>query len=66
MSILKTKNHSSAKLQNLKKTLTNPTKIISMNVLVEGNLHKKFKIKSAMNGVTMTDVVLEAIREYVK
>lgn len=66
MSILKAKNASNPRVNNVKKTLSNSKTLVPLNVMMDSELHKKFKIKTINADITMTDFVLEAIKEYVK
>jgi hypothetical protein len=66
MSILKTKSVSNSRIANLKKNLLDPKNLITMNILLDKEIHHKFKVKAAMNGVTMTDVITLAIEDYIK
>jgi hypothetical protein len=64
MAILKTKKHSSNKIDRMKKGLINPKNVTPLNLLIDSKLHTQFKIKTINNGTSMTEVLVEAIREY--
>lgn len=65
MSILKAKKVNNTRLKDLKKSI-NAGNTITLNVLINSELHKKFKVQATLNGETMTDVVLKAIEGYLK
>jgi ParG len=41
-------------------------KLDRMSINIAASLHRAFKVATAAQGTTMTDVLLEFIREYVK
>lgn len=65
MSILSTKNGSNRKLERMKKELTNPKSWVALNLLVDSELHKAFKIKTATENRSMTEVIVAAIEIYI-
>ena len=37
-----------------------------LNILLDEDIHKKFKAKCALEGITMTDFLQNKIKEYVR
>ena len=64
MSILKTKTVSNDRTEKLKKDLINPKSLTPLNLLIDSELHKAFKIKTITENTSMTDIIVEAIRRY--
>ena len=64
MSILKTKTVSNDRTEKLKKDLINPKSLTPLNLLIDSELHKAFKIKTITESTSMTDIIVEAIRRY--
>lgn len=65
MSILKTKNGTTAKTEKLKRDLVNPKSMTPLNLLIDSELHKNFKIKTITENTSMTDIIVEAIKKYI-
>lgn len=65
MSILKTKNIANDKTEKLKRDLINPKSVTPLNLLIDTELHTQFKIKTITERTSMTDVLVEAIRNYI-
>jgi len=61
MNILKTKKESSERVERIKKSLLG---VMPLNLLIDTELHKSFKAKTATQGVKMTDVIVAAIQKY--
>jgi predicted DNA binding CopG/RHH family protein len=38
----------------------------ALNLMIDADLLKKFKIKTTTEGITMTQVIIEAIEEYLR
>lgn len=66
MSILKTKNHSNSRISTYAKNLIKPKNIVSLNLLIDRDLHREFKIKATCSGLTMSEILTEMIQEFVK
>lgn len=64
MSILKTKHGYSPRVDRAKRELLNPKNVTPVNLLIDSDLHKEFKIATTTEGVSMTDVIVEAIKTY--
>lgn len=65
MSILKTKHGYSPRVDRAKRELMNPKNVTPLNLLIDTELHREFKIATTQEGISMTDVIVEAIRAYV-
>ena len=65
MSILKTKNVTNDKTERLKKDLINPKNMTPLNLLIDSDLHREFKIKVIRGNTSMTDIIIEAIKNYI-
>lgn len=66
MTILRAKKTTSNKTERLKKSLINPKNVTPFNLLIDADLHKRFKIKTISEGTSMTDVITEAIENYLE
>ena len=66
MSLLKAKKYTDSRITNMKKNLTNPKTVTPLNILIDTDLHRAFKIKTTSAGVSMTDMMIEFIQGYVK
>lgn len=66
MSLLKAKSTASNKIHKMKQDLANPKNMTPLNLIIDSALHKAFKIKTISNGVSMTDVIVEAMEAYIK
>jgi hypothetical protein len=64
MGILTTKTGTSDKTERMKRDLINPKSLTPLNLLIDSKLHKDFKVKTATDGIKMTDVIVEAIKKY--
>jgi hypothetical protein len=67
MAILKAKkstNH--RRVEKMQHQLTHPQSKRLMNALIDADLLKKFKIKTARESVTMTEVLSDFIRGYIR
>lgn len=64
MSILKTKTVSNDRTEKLKKDLINPKSVTPLNLLIDTELHTQFKIRTTIERTSMTDVIVEAIKDY--
>lgn len=62
MAILKTKKDS-GRTQGLRKKLREQRPI---NLLIDAELFKRFKVKAATDGKTMTEVLVDAITDYLR
>lgn len=63
MSVLKTKKDTS-RIVRLQKQLTKTQRAV--NLMIDSELLKRFKVKTAMKGETMTEILTGAIIEYLK
>ena len=66
MSILKVKSGTNAKTEKLKNNIINPKNLTPLNLLIDRKLHKQFKIKTCIENTSMTDILVEAIKNYLK
>jgi hypothetical protein len=66
MSLLKTKKNTDTRISNMKKNLTNPKTVTPLNMMIDSDLHRAFKVKTTTTGVSMTDIISEFIQGYVK
>lgn len=64
MSLLKTKNTTTDKVEKLKKDLINPKSMTPLNLLIDSDLHTQFKIKTISDRTSMTDIIVQAIKQY--
>jgi hypothetical protein len=68
MTTLKTKQTSKrdARLEKMRERIANQKSNRALNLLVDADLLKRFKVKVASVERTMTDVVTDMIQDYVK
>lgn len=67
MSLLKTKNTSSSdKIDKMKQGLVNPKSMTSFNLSIDSVLHRKFKMAAIKNEESMTDIITQAMRDYIR
>ena len=65
MAILKTKTGSDPKLEKMKKDLINPKSYTALNLMIDSQLHKDFKMAATQDGISMTDVLVLAIQDFI-
>lgn len=65
MSILKTKHGYSPRVDRAKRELMNPKNVTPLNLMIDSDLHRQFKIATTKQGISMTDVIVESIRAYI-
>jgi hypothetical protein len=63
MAILKTKKNNDSRIDKMRGKLKTPRKV---NLIVDADLFKRFKAKTAAGDVTMTSIVIKAMEEYLK
>lgn len=66
MAILKTKRDTNRRVEKLKKTLISAKSVTPLNLLIDSDLHRRFKVKTINQFTSMTDVILDAIKQYLK
>lgn len=64
MAIMNIKKTANTKVDKVKEGLTNPRSQSPLNLVIDAELHKQFKIKTTMEGVSMTDVIVEFMTNY--
>jgi hypothetical protein len=66
MGILKVKKpaYKNSRIDKMREELINPKNTASLNLNFDAGLIKKFKIKTVSEGITMTEVLTDAIKKY--
>lgn len=54
----------SKRVQKMKEEVTNPVSLKALNLTLNGDIVRRFKLKAIQEGVTMTEVIEQLILEY--
>lgn len=62
---IKPKGASSSRVEKMREEMINPKSLKALNLLLDSELLKEFKMKTVRDGTTMTEILTGCIVEYV-
>lgn len=62
----KQKINKNCRVDRMKKEITNPIEFRNLNLQIRADLLKKFKCKTVENNTTMTEIIIHAIKDYLR